>query len=352
MALDRCVAVLVALCAGVLAQVDDVAAQQGQRPRIIVRPLSPAEEPSVVVRIGTGYDKRYSAASYAKLYAPYAQFSTLAYVDPANSGQKSGQAVCPVPSRLKGNELRWFNSLRKAGWTCVHGHAGVLCPEGQGNCFGIGGLQFHVWQRASEKGAECAVVFRGTDRNELGDWVSNFRWFLWMLPLNDQYGQVGTNIKAIVDKGCKRNVNVIAAGHSLGGGLAQHAAFNEPRFKRVYAFDSSPVTGMFEELRGDRLRDQRKGGSLVINRVHETGEILATPRYLIGGFINPRNCHPFVRTVRFNTIAIGLPSNQHAIDKLAQNMERIGRGADAKDVKKIRTEGRDCKPTPDQFPRT
>ena len=38
---------------------------------------------------------------------------------------------------------------------------------------------------------------------------------------------------------------ITAVGHSLGGGLAQLAAYSDPRIRRVYAFDPSMVTGYY-----------------------------------------------------------------------------------------------------------
>jgi hypothetical protein len=45
---------------------------------------------------------------------------------------------------------------------------------------------------------EVAIAFRGTDRNDLGDWQSNFRWLHRLTPQFDQYDQVRENIGLIV----------------------------------------------------------------------------------------------------------------------------------------------------------
>jgi len=196
----------------------------------------------------------------------------------------------------------------------VKGYVGPLaCPKARPNCHPVSGLQLHVWKNDS-KG--CAVVFRGTDPSQIGDWISNFRWFNRLLPIADQYDQVSEHIKSIIRKNCAGG-RVVTVGHSLGGGLAQYAAFQAPRVGYAYTFDPSPVTG-FDVPRHDPVPDRKLG----IDRVHEAGEILATPRYLIGGFIPARNCRPYTRYVRFNTILTGLGVFQHNMGTLTEQFER------------------------------
>ena len=64
------------------------------------------------------------------------------------------------------------------------------------------------------------IAFRGTDANEIGDWLTNLRWFI-ASPLFDQYDQVQKAVPDIIDKvngeGCSPRL-IVATGHSLGGG--------------------------------------------------------------------------------------------------------------------------------------
>jgi hypothetical protein len=90
--------------------------------------------------------------------------------------------------------------------------------------------------------------------------ATGFRIFA-LAPCFDEYDQVGAEIRDVINKiyasGC-RPPRIIVTDHSLGGGLAQHAAYGDKRITYVYAFDPSPVTGYFDfpwrTLRVTRMR--------------------------------------------------------------------------------------------------
>jgi pimeloyl-ACP methyl ester carboxylesterase len=164
-------------------------------------------------------------------------------------------------------------------------------------------------------------VFRGTDRNDLGDWRSNFRWLRRLEPRFDQYDQVREHIAAIVQRieatGCdSANVRFVAVGHSLGGGLAEQVAYAHPRIRYVYGFDPSPITGFFDVSALLRPRHNTGHG---IDRAYESGEILSLPRYIIEDIHPPSACDPRIRIVRFN-MRSGSPLAQHSMEDLTENM--------------------------------
>lgn len=295
----------------------------------------PREE--VVVGIGADFGTNFKAADYAALYAPYAMMATVAYT---NENALHGISHCPDPRklmrRLDGDSddqfafnrtvAGWIAALNHGNWDCIAGRFGSLsCPKNLGpDCKPLSGLEYHVWRR-KENGRcrEVAIAFRGTDKGEIGDWISNFRWLYRLAPKFDQYAQVQVHIadiiKGIRGQGCAgASTDFVSVGHSLGGGLAQQAAYasGSNGIRYVYAFDPSPVTGFFDV--SAMIRDKSVEG-LGIDRTYEAGEILALPRMIVENFIPPAPCRPRVRTVRFNLLT-GFGISQHSIEGLTKNL--------------------------------
>lgn len=180
------------------------------------------------------------------------------------------------------------------------------------------GLYFEVWEHARE----TAIVFRGTEGLQWRDWWSNLRWVTRFLPIGlDQYDALRAVLGEVVARASARRpgVPIVAVGHSLGGGLAQHAAYACPDIVRALAFDPSPVTG-FRSLPRDVRTNNAKG--LLILRIYEAGEILA---YLRGGvrkFVALSTADPEIVEVRFNFHGAGLIT-QHSIKRLAVDLYEL-----------------------------
>jgi pimeloyl-ACP methyl ester carboxylesterase len=195
----------------------------------------------------------------------------------------------------------------------------------------LDGLAVQVWARGEPNGAFCpevAIAFRGTDPSEADDWSSNFRAFTRILKLYDQYEQVQDHIKGIIDRiqrlPCYRAATrIVAVGHSLGGGLAQQAAYKDGRIRRVYAFDPSFVTGYY-----DLEPTERQGNSdgLRIERVYEHGEVLAYARLLLRNLYPPSPCDPQIRNIRFNLRHGGTIISQHSLQGLLMELLLLSRG--------------------------
>jgi hypothetical protein len=292
----------------------------------------------VEVGVGTQMATLAKAGDYAALYTPYAMMATAAYADPYALNAHH----CPDPARLamtrpgesaadadyRKTVRGWIAYLNARGWQCRFGIYGNLkCPPRAGDCHPVSGLEFHVWRRMHAGSCrEVVIAFRGTDKNDLGDWVSNFRWLNRLVPKFDQYAQVQTHITYIVNR-IKRNgcngagTQFVSAGHSLGGGLAQQAAYADAggNIKYVYAFDSSPVTGFFDV--SELVREHSTKG-LGVDRAYERGEILMLPRLIIENIFPPAECNPRIRSVRFNVLT-GLPGAQHNIEDLTKQLRVV-----------------------------
>jgi len=225
----------------------------------------------------------------AKAYAQYALLASAAYGDKQSIGVAGWRRV----------------SLPK--YKCPAGH---ICA---------GSVDEQLWIRGGKNSCQEAVVlFRGTVAASADDWLANFHWFHRMTPIDDYYDQARGNIGQVVaiaeKQGCARRI--IAVGHSLGGGLAQHVAYANKKIRTVYAFDPSFVIGTtdFNLLGLPIYRDGAK-----FDYVYEHGEVLAFLRYIGRQFHPYEACNPRIRTVRFNTLT-GWIVNQHRIDDLAAKL--------------------------------
>ncbi len=200
------------------------------------------------------------------------------------------------------------------------------------------GLFVEVWGKASSPPV-VAVVFRGTEFTSAKDWISNLRWFLRFVPFYpDQYTVVSGRVgKEVVDRLAQRadqeELRLVATGHSLGGGLAQHLAYSlplgGPRVSHVYAFDPSPVTGwsaVDHELRASNAH------GLEIDRVFEHGEILAYIRLLLSYVNPPSAADPAIREVRYNFVQSINPIKSHSIRFLACSLIKASGQASLPDL--------------------
>ena len=173
----------------------------------------------------------------------------------------------------------------------------------------VGGLGTQIWVSTGDICREAVIAFRGTERKRLINWVSNFHWFTRPLPVTDQYERVDKYIDDYLDIISKakcyraKETTIIAVGHSLGAGLAQHATYAQQRsptlISRVYGFDSTFVTGS----RDFDLEDIRKRSEgIIIERIYEHGEILAFPHFVLRHVNVPWECSPRIVSIRFDLL--------------------------------------------------
>lgn len=285
---------------------------------------------TVRVRVGE-VDRPYPDDQFTAHYIPYAIMAAEAYrsVDPTRAFNRT--VVDPqldYEGRITRAQLaRWME-----GWRFEGGEMGPLCADGGRSC-GLPGLEYQIWTRG-RRGRRCdeaALVFRGTDPSSLSDWTSNLHWVVRLTPIEDQYEQVqhniGTMTKRIRGLCPNADVRIVSVGHSLGGGLAQQAAFVSQDIRHVYAFDPSFVTGSTD--RHSRTEETRFG--LKIDRIYEHGEVLAYPRFVWRMIEQPTPCAPQIRTIRLDALD-GSMFAQHKmryyVAALIRANERKGRVAE------------------------
>lgn len=269
------------------------------------------------VSLGKGAPESFNARQVAAHYLSYAVMAGLTYerFDTGNPGKRN----------LMPEEAYWLKSLPEIRepnftlgkgqiWTFADGWEGRQpCLAGDPDCRNpVGGLGVHFWTQQSKRGSgrcrEAVIAFRGTKLWTWGSMYSNVgplaRFLLGPWVGADHYYQVRNHIDNWVEQLQKtRCVNVgtkfIAVGHSLGGGLAQHAAYWNSRISKVYTFNTSPVVALWEveERYNKNVKD------LEIDHVVVKDEFLAPFRASSdrrrGG---PRTCNPQERTIKFDVV--------------------------------------------------
>jgi pimeloyl-ACP methyl ester carboxylesterase len=198
-----------------------------------------------------------------------------------------------------------------------------IVPKAPKGIWVVGGLGFEVWStNPSGESPVVALVFRGTRFTKLADWFSNLRWLTKYVPFTwDQYDEARHAVKHVIEslkKEFGESVTIVAVGHSLGGGLAQHAGYSSNEIKTVYAFNPSPVTGFYSVPRAVRERNAQQ---MRILRIYEHGEILAFLRLALRPFYPLSFRDPEITEVRFN-FGHGNAIKEHNMARFALGLKR------------------------------
>jgi pimeloyl-ACP methyl ester carboxylesterase len=281
------------------------------------------------------YEQNQKAGPVAARVLPYALLAEQSYDSQVYATHRLAPraSVCAADERTDCDPrddqraARWLNEWRYV-WGCEGPDAcGVRTP---GQSDPVGGLGVQIWARKGARCLEAVIAFRGTVGGDKGDWESNFHWILRAFPVYDQYDQVrdhvGDFIGHIEHDRCYRagQTEITAVGHSLGGGLAQLAAYSDPRIRRVYAFDPSMVTGYYSVDPPNRDRNVQ---GLRMERVYEFGEVLAYGRLIMLHTIPLSPCNPRVVSVRFRVFQ-GAPIALHSLTDLDNGLLRVARGSE------------------------
>ena len=230
----------------------------------------------------------------ADRFAPYAAMSALAYAEDTDCGNATPKITPMQRSSL-------VEYLTKRGWEETSSVQWV--PP----CEDDVGLFIRVWKRDSDT-REVVIAFRGTWGYK--DWVyGNSHWLTRFLPMEDQYSRARAAVERVFDRFSQDTPSAtrfVATGHSLGGGLAQHALYSYPgKIAQAIAFDPSSATGFAEQSIENQIAACECNNSELKNeprifRVYDAYEILSNLRIFHKIFLPPER---HIHEVRFPNAA-------------------------------------------------
>jgi len=229
----------------------------------------------------------------ADRFVAYAAMSSLAYAEDQDCGTPVPEQKISAEDREKLEGIlsaRGWKEIRNTDW---------IPP-----CEDDVGLYFRVWERRYQDGKEVTISFRGTWG--FRDWVyGNAHWLTRFLPMDDQYSrarEAAAKIFQYYEGESNKGLRYYTTGHSLGGGLAQHILYTNPkRIVQAITFDPSSVTGFADQSIDSRIAgcacdESVADGEPRIYRVYDAYEILANLR-IFHKILLPPERH--VQEVRF-----------------------------------------------------
>lgn len=183
------------------------------------------------------------------------------------------------------------------------------CPAETGG----NGLQAKTWLRwphgRSSEPSELVFAFRGT--TTINDWWCGN---IWDCQYDDANEYVSKRIGLLREK--YPRLQVVATGHSLGGGLAQHVAFCFKDVKAV-GFNTSPRTHKGNCRGADfKLRAVQEDINTRANivRIHQHAEILSLIRWIWSGGKRGDTSYNFTRAT---------PIARHGMTVLAMGLNKV-----------------------------
>lgn len=257
----------------------------------------------------------------ATRFAPYALMSAYAYFDkedcPNYTKDPAKKEKLRVAKERIQTKLDAFNQ--------PDSFKPVFFAEGNRGCEDALGLMYHVWH--SEKRNELVIAFRGTS-NAPDWWYGNLWPVSHLVSEKTQYSKVQEQVDVIL-KAAKADpdlasAKVIVTGHSLGGGLAQHALYSYPKgIHQAVVFDPSIITG-YTTIKGSERVTQCNctsglGAEAPIIRVYESNEILSNLR-IFHKIFYPAHLH--IQEVRFNYDSSIWGTHSHSIDALSRALAK------------------------------
>jgi hypothetical protein len=247
--------------------------------------------------------RQWQWADYCK---ETAMLSALVY-RPTDEGEKA--VLAPFEKRL--GEEGW-----KRSGVCDRTNQ----PPGEG-------LYFEVWENRRVKPRKIILAFRGTEFRSGLDWQANLRWF-WPRNAGDRYGVARSECRSLIERlygnDPEDRPEIITAGHSLGGGIAQGVFYaNAMKVDHCIVYDPSPVTGYYDLA--SEVRNQYEWSPYRplfspyrVVRAYERGEILAYVRNILGAFYKQSS---LTHAIELKSKGKGgNPIKKHSIVTLAQTI--------------------------------
>lgn len=258
-----------------------------------------------VIKISIDDLKKNELWKLSKNAAEYAVFSDLVYHDISDTAS--------VPRHLYAGPI--LDEILSDWQFVPENSSSLYLPRQNSGKKLIPGLKYHFWY--SRAGNEFVIVFRGTAIK--WDWWANFRWVTrWIPGIDDHYDVVREGISPLVGQireSYGSSVKISVAGHSLGGGLAQLAAYQAERIENVYVFNSTPVTAFYEV---DKTVREKNSKDLKIVRVFEHGEVLAYLRLPLRLFYWLSKESPEIHEMRFNLLTRKNLISEHSMNEFAR----------------------------------
>jgi pimeloyl-ACP methyl ester carboxylesterase len=284
------------------------------------KPAMDGSPPSIAVRKPWTPEEMAQATSAAEVLGQVAWPAVLSKVVYRRYAPEANRGDCVYKPDLHPLErLKTVSSADAGNWERWK-------PSGVG-CKAVGGLYYETFVHRLPGGAitQAFIVFRGTENYSgqfLPDWEANLAMALNLEP--QQFMQARAGLKEVIEelKAEAPGVEIYTAGHSLGGSMAQLAAYISKDVKIAYAFNTSPVSGwtwlrkLQHENPGEVVM-QRKNPPII--RVMQDDEALGFVRV----FSNAANST--VRRSGRTDVALDFPSSRDVL-RISKASGRLSAG--------------------------